>query len=230
MRVSGTDLSIFSGSITSLAYNTLYYVYYDDANFAGGSVSFQATVTKEVALNNLGRYFVGSVRTPVSGAGVATVGNNDGGAGAHVGNTYMLSPILANDTVSGDVGFVPIRNSYGSGDDADGNPTTSVVYSSAGTRKVAGFPFFFAAWTSLKLKIKTQVLSAGSQPMQVDYSLDNGATWTNVYSVAAFGSRATTTDVIALSQSQHTGRVQVRYTTNAACNVLIYEAWMEGQI
>jgi len=64
----------------------------------------------------------------------------------------------------------------------------------------------------------------------VDYSLDNGVTWTNVYSVAAFGSRATMTDVIALTQSQHTGRVQVRYTTNAACNVLIYEAWMEGQI
>jgi hypothetical protein len=230
MRVSGIDLSIFSGSITQLAYNTLYYIYYDDVDFSGGAVVFQATTTKEVALNNLGRYFVGSIRTPVSGAGVATVGNNDGGAGAHLGDTYILSPNLAKDTTNADTVFVPIRNTYGGGDDADNNPTTSVLQSIAATRTVAGFPYYFAAWTSLKLKIMTEVLSAGSQPMQVDYSLDNGATWTNVYSLAAFGTRAKTVDTITLSATQHTAKVQVRYTTNAACNVKLYDAWLEGQI
>jgi hypothetical protein len=58
MRCTGhTDVSISSGSITALSYDTLYYIYYDDAALAGGAVTFNATTTKETAINGSGRFF-----------------------------------------------------------------------------------------------------------------------------------------------------------------------------
>jgi len=59
MRAGSTDLSISSGAITSLSYNTLYYVYFDDPDFVGGAEGFNATTVKETALQGEFRYFVG---------------------------------------------------------------------------------------------------------------------------------------------------------------------------
>ena len=81
MRVSGTDLSINSGSITGLSFETVYFIYYEDWQFDGGTVSYDATTTRENALNGPARFFVGSITTPPDG-GRDTVGNQDGGAGA----------------------------------------------------------------------------------------------------------------------------------------------------
>jgi hypothetical protein len=81
MRTSSKgDISDNSGSVTALSYNTLYFVYYDDATLAGGAVTYNATTTRETAINGTGRFFVGSVTTPVQGA-ADTIGNNDGGNG-----------------------------------------------------------------------------------------------------------------------------------------------------
>jgi hypothetical protein len=229
MRVNGKDLSVNSGSIVSLSRSTLYFVYYDDLPQLGGAVTFNATTTKEVALQTVGRFFVGSILTPKA-ASDATIGNNDGGVGAQHGNLYRVLPTLAKDTVNADPNFVPIRNTFGQGADADGDLTTFVLYQGTpGTRIVTGFPTVIINWTSLKLKIKTQVVQAGTQPLDLSYSLDNGATFTNIYTVAAFGTRATTVDVINLSITQNPALVQVKYNMNGNGTWDLYETWIEGQ-
>jgi hypothetical protein len=219
-----------AGRQSAISRSTLYFVYYDDLQQQGGAITFNATTTKEVALQTIGRYFVGSILTPKAGSD-ATIGNSDGGAGAQSGNLFKLLATLAKDSVNGDAAFVPIRNTFGSGSDSDGDLTTAVLYSGTpGTRFVAGFPTVIGLnWSSLKLKIKTQVLSAGTQPLQLDYSLDNGATWNNVYTIAAFGGRATTIDVFNLAITQNPALVQVRYTMNGNGNWNLFEAWIEGQ-
>jgi hypothetical protein len=83
------ELDLAEG-LTGLAYNTLYYVYFDDANFFGGAVAYQATTNKEVAIEAAGRLFVGSIFTPPAGA-PDTIGNGDGGSGAQSGIITQLS-------------------------------------------------------------------------------------------------------------------------------------------
>jgi len=84
-----TDIPISSGSITTLSYDTLYFVYYDDLTLAGGSVTFLESTTKEDAIASGASWFVGSIRTPKAGA-VDTIGYNDGGATAHTGSITRL--------------------------------------------------------------------------------------------------------------------------------------------
>lgn len=66
--------------MTGLSYGTLYYVYADDPEFAGGSLAYQVTTNKETAMEAAGRLFIGSITTPIAGA-PDTIGNNDGGSG-----------------------------------------------------------------------------------------------------------------------------------------------------
>lgn len=90
MRCPGfADISLQSGSITGLSYSTLYYIYYSDLYALGGAVSYQATTTKEVALENTAFWFVGSVLTPAHGA-PDTQGNNDGGTGPQSGQNITM--------------------------------------------------------------------------------------------------------------------------------------------
>jgi hypothetical protein len=85
LRVAGqADVSYSLGSISSLAFETLYFIYCDDPTLRGGAQTYQATVTKEEALNGVGRIFLGSIWTPADGA-ADTIGNNDGGAGNQIG-------------------------------------------------------------------------------------------------------------------------------------------------
>jgi hypothetical protein len=61
-----------SGSITGLVLNTRYYVYADDPNYAGGAVTYVASTSKPNVPANTGRYFVGTIVTPLS-ANVANI-------------------------------------------------------------------------------------------------------------------------------------------------------------
>jgi len=86
MRSPGfPDINVNSGSITGLAYSTLYYIFYSDLYAAGGAVSYQDSLTKEVALQSNANWFVGSVITPPA-TGADTIGNNDGGSGGQFGS------------------------------------------------------------------------------------------------------------------------------------------------
>jgi hypothetical protein len=55
-----------SGSISGLTPNTNYYVYADDPNYQGGTVSYLATTNPQTVTASNGRYYVGSIVTAVS--------------------------------------------------------------------------------------------------------------------------------------------------------------------
>ena len=65
--------TIAAGTILSVSRGAVYYVYYDDAGNAGGSVSFSAT-TSVASLTTAGRKLVGAiyVDTPTPTGGTAT--------------------------------------------------------------------------------------------------------------------------------------------------------------
>jgi hypothetical protein len=78
MRVPGREIEVNSGAISGVDYDTLYYVYFDDPNLFGGTVTYEATTTKRTVILVAGRFFVGSIRTPAKG-GPPTIGNGDDG-------------------------------------------------------------------------------------------------------------------------------------------------------
>ena len=75
-RSSGS-VSYGAGSITGLDYDTRYFVYADDPEFSGGSVTYSASESKADIVGNLGRYFVSEITTPAAAAA-----DNTGGVGA----------------------------------------------------------------------------------------------------------------------------------------------------
>jgi hypothetical protein len=66
-----TSLSVTGGSITGLAYSTIYGVYYDDTTTANTTPTYHATTTLKNAMANFaaGRHYCGQVTTPASGGG-----------------------------------------------------------------------------------------------------------------------------------------------------------------
>jgi len=127
MRVARSgDISLSSGAISGLAYDTLYYIYYDDLLFAGGAVTYHADTVKEAALNGPARFYVGSIMTPKAGA-IDTIGFNDGGTGAQTGMHTILSFLLAGGTANLGNGTVTTP-----GNQIDNDPTTFSVYTVTG--------------------------------------------------------------------------------------------------
>lgn len=68
----GTSVSVSGGTVTGLAFSTLYYIYYDDSALAGGAVTYAATTSATTAAQVNGRHLVGSVTTPADGAAPST--------------------------------------------------------------------------------------------------------------------------------------------------------------
>ena len=70
-----------SGTVTGLAFDTLYYIYADDPTKAGGAVTYVATTTATDVAANSGRYYVGKITTTSDGGGGSTGGGGGGGGG-----------------------------------------------------------------------------------------------------------------------------------------------------
>lgn len=70
----GASVSVSGGSLTGLAYDTLYYIYYDQPSRAGGSVTYLSTTDASVAAQTGDRHVVGSTTTPLA-AGPPIDGN-----------------------------------------------------------------------------------------------------------------------------------------------------------
>lgn len=68
-----TTVAVNGGSVTALAYSTLYYIYYDDPSRAGGAVTYAATTSQSTAAQTGNRHLVGSVTTPAA-AGAPNTG------------------------------------------------------------------------------------------------------------------------------------------------------------
>ena len=64
----GVNVAVNGGSVTGLAYSTLYYIYYDQASRAGGAVAYQVTTAEATAAQIGDRHTVGSVTTPAAAA------------------------------------------------------------------------------------------------------------------------------------------------------------------
>jgi hypothetical protein len=187
----GHDVSVNSGSIISLSYDTTYHVYYDDPEYDGGAVTYYANTDQAIALDATGRFYVGSITTPAAG-GADTTGNNDGGTGAQSGQLYWLSPTLKADDSTVPVTWYPASNAL----EADGDTSTPYIHivpntdgndnNEIDTIWLGGIPTIYSKWTSLKLKVRSEVVSVDDGGAAfLRYSLDDGGTFTDIYSVEA---------------------------------------------
>lgn len=220
VRVTGrSDVVNNSGTVTALPYNTLHYVYEDDAGLAGGARTYIATTVKETALNAAGRMYLGSVATPSSGA-ADTTGNNDGGVGAQIGQVTSITPQIITVAQTGN-GVVSNGNNC-----RDGNLTTFATVqctdsapNSMTTLTLSIFPNPPQPPQTLQLSVKSQVLDAGSaaasQVKRLRYSLDGGTTWTNIYNLTTVNAtRALTTDTVSIALAQQLSSIQVEAFTS----------------
>jgi len=232
-RVAGVDISLNSGSVGSLLFGTLYFIYYDDPTFAGGAVTYQATTTKETALNGSGRFFVGSIITPLDG-GPDTVGAGDGGSGAQVGEfrTIFAGAYKAEGVAA------QFANPFNAIDD------TSLTDYSQGyddnTQNAAQFQWWYGFGPntrqrakSVSLKIESEVIKtgAGSVSGRLIYSFDNITSAGTVYDVDA--SRSKQIDTVTLSPTANLGTLGVRAAADwvsgsaTTVTVRIFRVWVE---
>ncbi|KKL26895.1 hypothetical protein LCGC14_2390690, partial [marine sediment metagenome] len=203
MRVAGNDVSISSGSVTGLSFDTLYYIYYDDPNLAGGAVTYASTTTKEDALDNSGRFFVGSILTPVNGA-FGTEGNTDGGGGAQSGLIIASRP-TADSAISGG-GWASPTNAYDRKADTFSSGVADVNGADLQHRwETFSLPAEGAAATEeMTIEVITEFIQTGNPTGEtgyVRYSTNSGSSWTNFYTTS--GSRTLGRNTASLPKGQN---------------------------
>ncbi|WP_444958073.1 hypothetical protein [Microbulbifer sp. ZKSA002] len=69
VQYAGFTVAYNSGSITGLNFSTTYYVYVDDASYAGGGVTYYATTQIWQLAAGIGRRAIGTITTPADGGG-----------------------------------------------------------------------------------------------------------------------------------------------------------------
>ena len=224
LRVSGqADVAYSAGSISSLAFNTLYFIYCDDPTLRGGTQTYNATVTKEEALNGVGRIFLGSIRTPVAAA-PATVGNNDGGVGAQFGLNFSL---LANQyTQYGNPVTDPTKAFDGV---LSSNAFLRGDVSSDSTLRIFGFPNSPLPVGQAKLRIYSKHTHTGTpQTGIIRYSQDGGASWMDVRNTTADWDASTAPDDVTLTTAVLASVMVEAYVDSATGtdinNIRLYEA------
>lgn len=134
MRVPGMpDIPLNIGSLPGMTPGTLQFVYYDDPGFIGdanGPVTYHTSTTKELAILQAGRFFVGSIYVPQPGR-PDTVGNNDGGVGAQSGETNIIPFTVIANASSGSTASVTNQNNI-----IDGDASTFATLSATGNGTV----------------------------------------------------------------------------------------------
>ena len=235
MRVPGfADISLNSGTITNLSYDTLYYIYYNDLSLAGGAVTYLSTTTKEIAITSGSSFFVGSIRTPKAGA-FDTVGFGDGGAGAHTGMITKLSF----STVSTVVGAVSSPANM-----IDGDPTSFAQLSCAGTgsldnkevilQVVPGIARSFSSLTmNVIWSVPTNTLNGAGT--RVTLSFIAGGVTAGTITVAAGTTKALRSDTVVIPTTMNPNSCEFIVQAFASAGdssgslvVNVYEVWVEG--
>jgi hypothetical protein len=236
MRISGSsDISYNSGSISSLAYGAIYYLYFDDGTMAGGTPGggYNAVTTKEVAINGAGRFYLGSILTPIAGRS-DTTGNNDGGAGAQVGFFYLSTPT---NVVAGNSWTNPANA-------MDGNPSTVATgtVSAINATKTGQWNTFrltpgeFTA-QQLVLKVRTRFTTTwnnASIGWNARYSTNAGATFNDIIGNQPMNvNRGWTTDSVTLPVGTDTSKLTVLIfettfnTGSGSATLDIEDIWLE---
>lgn len=243
MRVPGmADIPFNSGAVIGLSYNTLYYVYFDDPGFIPGAVTYFATTTKSVALNAAGRFFVGSCMMPRAGA-PDTIGNNDGGAAAQLGQITVLSMSVSTPTTTGGGGTIT-----GAALAVDGDLTTFAVLKVTGSTvptggsailTLAGPPGVTQRFESVALKlvvgVPTNSYAAPASFAIGNLSLDGGSTYSStIFQLNAPSTEGRTIYSTALPVGQNLSQVVVQLAASVASNASgtveldVYGAYLEG--
>lgn len=230
-------VSVNSGSVTALSYSTLYYVYYDDATLAGGSVTFNVTTTKTTAINGSGRFFVGSIVTPAATA-PDTTGNNDGGVGAQSGTTQVfLFGSAVSAGVSGQGSVTSPTNAIDNDQTTFASAQIGTANGSASSASVtcsAASPTS-APWTSLTLyalwSVPTNAVTPGATPASLTYGGAGGGTLDSVGPATTKGltlvqiSLPVNTNLATMSVSLNVFR---NNTFAQAVTARLYAAWIVG--
>jgi hypothetical protein len=240
LKNNGAFVQYNPGSIPGLAYNTLYYVSMDDPALRGGNVTYQVHTTREKALEELGFMFVGSIITPVQGA-ADTKGNNDGGAGAQVGE---YAPIGLVPTITVQQASATITNLSNAGKADITSPTSlRAVGQASGVQpsqaqviwKVPNGVSFSKAVLNVVYGISTDNPSPGFASLNIGYSFDGGSTFNFAY---VFGSSrelvAPTSFLIPVPPGVSAGNIQVAATvtvgissTSGAAQLDVYQMWLQ---
>ncbi len=218
--LQSSDVSYNSGSVTSLSYGTLYYIYLNDPTFAGGSPTYNATTTKESVLSNDGNVFIGSILTAVSGGGTQS-GNNDGGTGGQAGNTVIVRPSTVTGTFTNETNAI------------DGNSSTDATCSGASqVLTVSGFSgMVLPAIQNVNAIVDWGGNSSGASPSwEIQVSSNSGGSFTTVLSGTGFFAR--TQSVIALGQNINPALYQIRVATTSGASsggLQVYEIYLSEQ-
>lgn len=211
MRFSDVDVSNNSGTVSGVAYNTIQYVYYDDAARAGGAVTYAATTTKETALQGSGRTFIGSILPPFNSTAATTFGYNDGGAYPQTGGTGQV----LSGTQTGNGTSITTTSGQCSDSAVNQNPQTETW--SAFPSSVAGTGRPGLA-LSLQFTWTANINGSGSgASVFVKYSLDGGSTWITVFSKS--GALTTNNSIafsVALASNQIISNIQVQISATSS--------------
>jgi len=79
------SISYSGGSLTGRAFNTKFFVFADDDNNEGGSVTYFSTTDRDTVNSQEARHFIGEIVTPVDGGGDTGGGGGGGFGGGPVG-------------------------------------------------------------------------------------------------------------------------------------------------
>jgi hypothetical protein len=241
------DIPCNPGSIPGLSPDTTYFIYYNDPGFAGdtnGALVYHATTVKEEALAGAGRFYVGSIRTPVPGAAIGTVGNNDGGAGAQSGMTNIIAfSSVAVGTASGGVSVSNAQNMV------DGDVTTFASFVQSGSSgsvfvTLSDAPAMGRRFISANLNILMSVpvntaTPGGAQLWTATVNLQGSATATIVVSAGPGplpqGVQPPTTRVVSIPVSNvisNKTNVVLGFgsigVTGGNAQINVYEVWIEA--
>lgn len=197
-----------SGQIYLLSPSTLYYVYYIDTAFAGGSIEVLATQDTADYVGKSGYYFLGSITTPALTATVYRPGSyTDSGTFATVNPTYAYDTNVNTCAVIG--------SKYSTS--ATGNCVyafSSSVLSASATLSVDCFIYGLHS---------TDPTNNGLGA--VYYSIDSGTTWVKMISGYAV-SRNTYTATLASGTNLNTVRIKVTAAAGSAqteCDCAVYD-------
>jgi hypothetical protein len=221
-----------------LAFSTLYYVYYTDSNFDGGSVFYSASTIKEDSLQDTDAFFVGSILTPGNG-GADTTGNNDGGVGTQYGLSHRAyfpdytTAVSGNGNVSNPELAVDIIPETAATLAASGN--SSGNYAQIVTKGLAAA--FEAAAKNRRVwvifEVPANTLNGSGNVWSLYYSVQ-GDSWYVLWDSGGPGvTKALTVYSFNIPQSK-LGDIRVRFEvmtgatqTTGSITAKLYESWVE---
>jgi hypothetical protein len=196
-NVSVTVLPSGDYYINGLAQNTLYYVYYVDPTFAGGSIVPIATTNTADFLGKLGYYLIDVVKTPifVSGSGNFNPANfND------LGNSSTINPMFAADGYTASSAVVTAKT-----------PLTSGSVGTLGIGQWLGFPNTALSYDTT-LKVTATISSIDNAPCSIIANIMGVDTTLIATTVSA----ASATYSVAVPRNTNLSMIKLTVTANGA--------------